>query len=92
MGDRFARMKEVHKILTRKQNAKVELKWLNWWELNRILTWVEDTGGNGRAIYMRRRLCRPLVCPYFIDHNARHAIKFISELWEVYWSRAEEAA
>jgi hypothetical protein len=91
MGDRAARIEAVRQMLNRKQKASIEPRWLNWWDMNRILTWVVDKEGKSHAIYMRRRLCRPLVCPYFIDHNARDAIKFISELWEVYWSRAEKA-
>jgi hypothetical protein len=91
LGDRSTHREEVKNILLDQHDANVVLKWLNWWELNRILTLVCDKKGNCQCIYMRRRLSRPLVCPYFINQNATHALKYISELWDVYWDRGELA-
>jgi hypothetical protein len=72
-----------------KQGSKIELKWLNWWEMNRILTLV-SCKGNESAIHMRRRLNTPLVCPYFIPSKAEVALKYLKELWDLYWCRGED--
>jgi len=83
----FRRNKVLEKLLS-PQNAKVEVRWLNWWELNRILTLVLNKEEHSEAIYMRRKLSQPLVCPYFIDFKAKNALKYLYELWDVYWKRA----
>lgn len=83
----FRRSKVLEKLLS-PQKAKVEVRWLNWWELNRVLTLVLDKNGHSQAIYMRRRLSQPLVCPYFIDFNSKNALKYLHELWDIYWERA----
>lgn len=89
-GERTKRREYVkNTLVNNKHNAKIELRLLNWWELNRILTIVYDKEGNKEAIYMRRRLCLPLVCPYHIGKNASNAHNYLSELWDVYWSRGE---
>ncbi len=87
-GDRSRRRNAVCRRLLSAERAKVQLRWLNWWELNRILTLVQDANGECRAVYMRRRLSRPLVSPYLIESGAEHALKYLQELWDVYWSRA----
>lgn len=86
-GDRPRRRKVICKKLLSPARATVELRWLNWWELNRILTLVQSKNGDCHAVYMRRRLSAPLVCPYFIDCNAEHTLGYLLELWEDYWDR-----
>jgi len=76
-----------HKIS--KRGAKIEIKWINWWEMNRVLT-IVSCNGNESAIHMRRRLNNPLVCPYYIPSEAKHAMKYLDELWKLYWSRGED--
>ncbi len=83
IGDRSIRRDAVaEKLLS---SANVQLGSLNWWELNRILTLVQDKDGRRRAIYMRRRLSRPLVCPYLIECHAERALSYLDELWDHYW-------
>lgn len=67
-------------------HARVELRWENWFDMNRVLTLVEYDGRT-EAIYMRRRLSQPLVTPYFVDHPP--GSKYLTELWERYWMRAK---
>jgi NAD-dependent SIR2 family protein deacetylase len=92
-GETIERSNRRLKVIVRLQNhkklnqgAKIELKWINWWEMNRIVT-IVSCNGNKSAIYMRRRLNSPLVCPYYIPSEAKNALKYLDELWEFYWSR-----
>ncbi len=94
-GKHIVRSNRREKVITRlqdhqisKQGAKIEVKWINWWEMNRILT-IVSCKGEERAIHMRRRLNNPLVCPYYIPSEAKNALKYLDELWKLYWSRGE---
>lgn len=82
----IARLKHHHQL---NNGAKVEIKWINWWEMNRIVT-IVNCNCIEHAIHMRRRLNNPLVCPYYIPFQAVNALKYLDELWNSYWSRGEK--
>jgi hypothetical protein len=87
-GTRSERREEVITKLSQRREARVELKLINWWELNRVLTlvYIADRRRRGTAIYMQRRLSRPLVSPYLVDSDK--GIKYLDEVWKAYYARA----
>lgn len=81
-GERSVRREDVMKVL--EDHPRVTRRTMNWWELNRILTLVSSTGPAGKqAIYMKRRLARPTVSPYFV--RADHGIAYLEEVFESYF-------
>lgn len=86
-GTRSRRRDEVLKELTRDHKATVAVVEMNWWELNRVLTlaYFGNREGDGRAIYMRRRLGNPLVSPYLV--TSRSGLRYLREVWDAYYRR-----
>lgn len=81
-------IKKLQKYKSSHTGANIEMKWINWWEMNRILT-IVSCDDKQYAIHMRRRLNSPLVCPYYISSQAENALKYLNELWDLYWIRGE---
>lgn len=79
-------IKQLKKHKENGYGAQLDVRWINWWEMNRIITIVSCDEKN-RAIHMRRRLNNPLVCPYYIPSEAINALAYLNELWELYWLR-----
>ena len=92
-----AHMRKTHQreqvIQKLTEASNVEIKYLNWWELNRILTIFEPESGGAGAIYFRRRLNQPIVQPYWIPMNStsgndNHTQRYVGGLWDWYWEKA----
>lgn len=87
------RAKVVSRLWNLKERARsgsrVEVRWHNWWEMNRVLTLIE-AGGDSKAIYMRRRLGRPVVAPYRV--YGEPGTSYLREVWDRYWARSHPIA
>lgn len=89
-GVRGRRSEQRERVLGNVLNRRVKVRLRNWWEMNRVVTIVSISGSQGgkRAIYMRRRLSRPIVQPYAIETH--RGILYLEEIWERYWIHAED--
>jgi len=92
-GRGTTRSERSHEVIEHALRFKgaIDLRFVEWWELNRVLTLFEpgDKKLVGSAIYFRRRLNEPVVQPYWIKRaKANDAARYLDQLWHWYWHRA----
>ncbi len=94
-GVHMRKTRQREQVMQKLEKASnVEIRYLNWWELNRILTIFEPESSGAGAIYFRRRLNQPIVQPYWVPVNStsgndNHTQRYVKGLWDWYWDKAK---